>query len=232
MLMRDIFKHTLQVANLSLAFVGFTASLGKAQSIAIRPPAQQVIEFMRERKHAYERNDTSAWGRHVADQCTFIQAGGRVLSKAQFIAEMAPFVGYTFSGVVDDVRAAEFGDTIILTYREKEIRDYGVQRTENSYIDTETYLRLEGKWQLMLWTENSLPVEPRIVKLDQQSYDKYVGRYEVNPKATFTVTREGNKLMGQYAGEEKFSYCLQAGRIFSPAATMPCMFLYGTDQGA
>ena len=31
-----------------------------------------------------------------------------------------------------------------------------------------------------------------------------MGTYEVNPKATFTVTHEGNKLMGQYAGEEKF----------------------------
>ena len=84
------------------------------------------------------------------------------VSKAQFIAEMRPFVGYTFAGLVDDVRAAEFGDAIILTYREKEIRDYGVQRTENSYIDTETYIRLDSKWQLILFTENALPVEPAI----------------------------------------------------------------------
>jgi Domain of unknown function (DUF3471) len=203
-LMRIISEHIMKVAILSVAFVGFAASPAKAQTVATTAsPVQQVIQFMHERKQAYERSDPLAWGQHVAEQCTFIQVG-RVLSKAQFIAEMAPFVGYTFSGIVDDVRAAEFGDTIILTYREKEIRDYGVQRTENSYIDTETYIRLDGKWQLILWTENSLPVEPPIVKLDLQTYNKYVGRYEVNPKATFTVTREGNRLMGQYAGEEKF----------------------------
>jgi hypothetical protein len=123
LLTRDILQHIFQVAILSLAFLGFTARPGRAQADAAVTPQAQVIEFMRERKHAYERVDASAWGKHVAEQCSFIQAGGRVLGKAQFIAEMVPFVGYKFSAVVSDVQAAGFGDTIILTYREKEIRD-------------------------------------------------------------------------------------------------------------
>jgi len=228
LLTRDILQHIFQVAILSLAFVGFTARPGRAQAdAAVTPQAQQVIEFMRERKHAYERVDASAWGKHVAEQCSFVQAGGRVLGKAQFIAEMVPFVGYTFSAVVSDVQAAEFGDTIILTYREKEIRDYGTQRSVNNYIDTETYARLKGAWQLIVFTENSLPVEPPTVKLNPQIYDKYVGTYEVNPRATFTVTREGNKLMGQYAGEEK-SELLPASRssFFTHGDSAEYVFLW------
>jgi hypothetical protein len=31
-----------------------------------------------------------------------------------------------------------------------------------------------------------------------------VGTYAVNPKATFTVTRDGSNLMRQYSGESKF----------------------------
>ena len=150
MVTRDIFQHIVQVAILTLGFVGFTMRPGRAQAdAAVTPQAQQVIEFMRERKHAYERVDASAWGMHVAEQCSFIQAGGRVLTKAQFMAEMVPFIGYTFSAVVDDVRATEVGDTILLTYREKDIRDYAVQRSENTYIDTETYIKLKGEWQLI-----------------------------------------------------------------------------------
>src|SRR5450432_325308 len=218
LLTRDILQHIFQVAILSLAFVGFTARPGRAQAdAAVTPQAQQVIEFMRERKHAYERVDASAWGKHVAEQCSFVQAGGRVLGKAQFIAEMVPFVGYTFSAVVSDVQAAEFGGAIILTYREKEIRDYGSQRSENNYIDTETYIRLKGEWQLIAFTEDAVPVDPPVVKLNPQIYDKYVGTYAVNPKATFTVTREGNRLMGQCAGEKTFEL-LPASRssFFTP----------------
>ena len=63
MVTRDIHHHILQVVSLSLAFVGFTARPGRAQATAaITPQAQQVIEFMRERKHAYERSDASALG--------------------------------------------------------------------------------------------------------------------------------------------------------------------------
>jgi len=204
-LRREIHQHILYVAILSLAFAGFTARPGNAQSdAAMTPQAQQVIKFMRERKHAFERVDASAWGRHVAEQCSFIESGGRVLTKAQLMAEMVPFVGYTFSAAISDVRAAEFGDTILLTYREKETRDYGVQRSENTYLDTETYTRLNGELGLISRTENLLPDDPPIVKLNPQIYDKYIGTYEVNPKATFTVTREGSRLMGQYAGDEKF----------------------------
>jgi hypothetical protein len=202
---RNVYQYILRVVILSFAFAGFTARPTKAQETPpITPQAQQVIEFMRERKNAYLQGNASTWGRHVAEQCLFIQAGGRVVSKPQFIAEMKPFVGYTFSAIINDVRAAEFGSIIVLTYRAKEIRDYGVQRSENSYIDTETYAQLNGTWQLIAWTENAVAVEPPLVKLDPQLCDKYVGTYEVNPKATFTVTREGNKLMGQYAGEDKF----------------------------
>ena len=205
--MRNICRHILRVAFAGVAFVAFSAHSGMAQSnpaVTVSPQAQQLIEFMRERKHAYEQSDAATWGKHVADQFLFIQAGGRVLGKAQFITEMAPFVGYKFSAVTGDVQAAEFGDTIVLTYHENEIRDYGTQRTENPYIDTETYVRLKGEWKLIAVTENALPVDPPVFKLDPQIYDKYVGTYEVNSKATFTVTREGNKLMGQYAGDEKF----------------------------
>lgn len=181
------------------------ATIAMAQNdSSITPQAQQVIKFMSERKHAYERGDASAWGRHVAEQCLFVEAGGRVSSKDQFLAGMEPFVGYTFSAVVDRVRTVAFGDTIVVIYREKDIRDFGVQRSEGTYIDTDTYARLNHEWELISWTENLLPPEPPIVKLAPQIYDKYVGRYEVNPKATFTVTRDGNKLMGQYSGEQKF----------------------------
>jgi hypothetical protein len=106
MMTRNIYEPALHVAILSLAFVGFAARPGKAQAgAAITPQAQQVITFMRERKLAFERGDASAWGRHVAERCLLIEAGGRTLGKAQRMAEMGPFVGYTFSAVVNDVRA-------------------------------------------------------------------------------------------------------------------------------
>ena len=220
---RNIYQYILHVAIVSVAFAGFTACAWKAQADApITPQAQQIIEFMRERRHSFERGDASAWGMHVAERCVLIEAGGRVLSKAQRMAEIRPvagteaFVGYTFSAVVSDIRATDFGDTIILTYREN---------------DTETYTRLKGEWQLIAWTENSLPAAPPTVKLNPQLYDKYVGTYEVNPKATFTVTRDGNRLMGRYAGEEKFELLPASKSNFFTHGDSAVYAFFGIDQG-
>ncbi len=167
------------------------------------PQVQRVIQFTRDRKQALERGDVVAWGAHVAEKCSFVEAGGRLSTKAQF-SHFEPFVGYKFYAEVSDIRAADFGDTIVLTYREKDIRDFGVQRSEGTSIDTDTYARLNGDWQLVSFSENSLPSDPPVAKLDPHLYDKYVGTYEVNPEATFTVTREADRLFGQYVKDDKF----------------------------
>ena len=86
-------------------------------------------------------------------QSSFVEAGTRLSTKAQF-SHFEPFVGYKFYVEVSDIRAADFGDTIVLTYHEKDTRDFGVQRSEGTYIDMDTYARLSGDWQLVSFSEN------------------------------------------------------------------------------
>ena len=49
------------------------------------------------------------------------------------------------------------------------------------------------------------PAEPKIVAVDSSVLDRYVGVYELNSDAAFTVSREGNKLMVQQNSEPKKS---------------------------
>lgn len=46
-------------------------------------------------------------------------------------------------------------------------------------------------------------LEGKETKVDPAVLDAYVGEYEINPRLTFTVTREGDKLMGQMGGQGK-----------------------------
>jgi hypothetical protein len=174
----------------------------QAASAQFNPQVQQVIQFMRERKRAYETRDAATWGRHVAEKCSFVEAGGRLSTKEEF-SSLDGLVGYEMSVEVSDVRATEFGEAILLTYREKDTRDFGVQRSVGEYLDTETYARIDGEWKLIAFTENLIAPEPSTVKLDPKLYDSYVGTYAANKDATFVVTREGDKLFGEYAGEPK-----------------------------
>ncbi len=48
-------------------------------------------------------------------------------------------------------------------------------------------------------------LEGKEVKVDASSFDAYVGEYQVNPRLTLTITREGDKLFGQMTGQEKLA---------------------------
>jgi hypothetical protein len=49
------------------------------------------------------------------------------------------------------------------------------------------------------------PAEPKIVSVDSNVLDRYVGVYELNSDVAFTISREGNKLMVQQNNEPKKS---------------------------
>jgi CubicO group peptidase (beta-lactamase class C family) len=48
------------------------------------------------------------------------------------------------------------------------------------------------------------PAERKEIKVDPKVLDEYAGEYQIAPGLTITVTREGDKLMGQATGQMKF----------------------------
>jgi CubicO group peptidase (beta-lactamase class C family) len=48
------------------------------------------------------------------------------------------------------------------------------------------------------------PSERKEIKVDPKSLDEYAGEYQLAPGFTITVTREGDRLMGQATGQMKF----------------------------
>ena len=68
------------LARVILAISIIFARPGKSGMAQVTSPqysaqVQQVIQFMRERKHAYEKRDAAAWGRHVPEKCSFVRSG-------------------------------------------------------------------------------------------------------------------------------------------------------------
>ncbi len=48
-------------------------------------------------------------------------------------------------------------------------------------------------------------LEGKEVKVDASGFDAYVGEYEVTPRLTLTITRDGDKLFGQMTGQGKLA---------------------------
>lgn len=48
-------------------------------------------------------------------------------------------------------------------------------------------------------------LEGKETKIDASGFDAYVGEYQVNPRLTLTITKEGDKLFGQMTGQAKLA---------------------------
>jgi CubicO group peptidase (beta-lactamase class C family) len=51
--------------------------------------------------------------------------------------------------------------------------------------------------------DHKLPAERKVAKIDPKVYDAYVGRYQIGPEKSFSITREGDRLMAQPTGQGK-----------------------------
>jgi uncharacterized protein (TIGR02246 family) len=116
-------------------------------------PVQQVRQLEREWLDAYEKRDSAAMQRIVADDFTIVFPDGASQTKADILAMLErgrtggrPSPRFT----TEDVQARAYGDTVILSGRvitHRKGADGTVERQESRYTDT--YVRLGGRWQVV-----------------------------------------------------------------------------------
>lgn len=58
-------------------------------------------------------------------------------------------------------------------------------------------------------------LEGKEVKVDSSGFDAYVGEYQINPRITLTITKEGDKLFGQLTGQGKLAVESVSDRQFT-----------------
>jgi uncharacterized protein (TIGR02246 family) len=116
-------------------------------------PIQEVRQLEREWLDAYEKHDSAAMQRIVADDFTIVFPDGGSQTKADIMAMMErgraskrPSPRFT----TEDVNARAYGNTVILSGRvvtHMKRPDGTEGREESRYTDT--YIRLDGRWQVV-----------------------------------------------------------------------------------
>lgn len=66
------------------------------------------------------------------------------------------------------------------------------------------FFQLFGPAVSAVKTDEPLPAERQAIQVDPSLYDNYVGVYELAPGFHLTVTREGDRLMTQATGQQRF----------------------------
>lgn len=158
---------------------------------------QEILKAEREQRDAYLKRDVAATNRLVADEFVLTIQGGEIGNKANLITFLKEEpADPTLTLTTEDTQVRVSGDTAIVTGRRIERR----RRPDNNQEGvayaryTRTYVRRDGRWQLLAEHLQAIPGERTAAKVDTKVYDDYVGRYS-SEIFSFSVVREGEKLI-------------------------------------
>jgi len=157
---------------------------------------QEVLRAEREQREAYLQRDIAKTQQLVADE--FILTSHRdVGDKSTLLSYMKSTpLDPTLTLTTEDTRVNVNGDTAIVTGKRIERR----RREDNNREGTayarymRTYVKRQGRWQLLAEHLESIPAERTAVKIDTNVYDDYVGEYD-SPIFDVAVVKDGDRLM-------------------------------------
>ncbi len=172
---------------------------GKADATTetLRAISQELMD-------AVAPGNKAVWERYLSDDCLYVDENGKVLTKSELLADLGPLpAGYSGRIKVTDPQVRTAGDTAVITHRDMEYLELYGQKMLTQFQTTSTFIRRNGQWQMIFSHVAVLPSELTPVSVDPGIYDRYTGEYELAPDIVYTVTREGDKLMGQRSGRPK-----------------------------
>jgi len=193
-------KQIFAIAMAILA-IAFSAA---AQTLADKQVEAELLRIQREMIDTSLRGDKSAFERYAADTYIETDFNGAVTTRARILDNfLTPPPSMKPTLEIQDVQVQVYGDTAVMSSRGNYRAEANGQKITDSFRTTDVWLRHDGRWQLIASHDSQIPPERVAVSVDPKLFDAYVGAYEISPGLVFTVTREGDKLMGQSTGEKK-----------------------------
>jgi ketosteroid isomerase-like protein len=186
---------------------------------------EDVLRAEREQREAYLQRDIAKIERLVANEF--------VLTSHRNIGDKSTLLNYLKSAPLDptltltteDTHVKVNGDTAIVFGRRVERRRREDNKREGvAYARyMRTYIKRQGRWQLLAEHLETIPAERTAIKVDAKVYDDYVGEYE-SLIFDFAVVKEGERLMA--VPKERYATRTSQGR--PPGMNPALLRLIGT----
>ena len=130
------------------------------------PDSAELTKLLQDFLAAASRNDIAMHDRFWADELVYTSALGRRKSKADIMRELReetkttpkPEEG-TAVYTAEDIRIQQYGDTAVVAFRLVATTDKAGTKTVANYFNTGTFLKRNGKWQVIAWQATALPKE-------------------------------------------------------------------------
>ena len=142
---------------------------GSAFATAAAPDGAEITKLLHEFLAGAGRNDAAMHDRFWADDVIYTSALGVRRGKAEIMNNVRspeppkPEDGTTvYTG--EDIRIQQYGDTALVAFRLVATTDKAGNKEVANYLNTGTFLKRGGKWQVVGWQATKMPAEPEAKK--------------------------------------------------------------------
>jgi ketosteroid isomerase-like protein len=144
-----------------LYFVLSSACASATPEPPVAPDAVELTQLLNDFLAGASRNDIAVHERFWADDLIYTGSSGRRLGKAEILAEVKKEAGQKSSEETsyhaEDIRIQQYGDTAIVAFRLVGQTRKGDVITVQNYLNSGTFLKRNGKWQVVNWQATKMP---------------------------------------------------------------------------
>ena len=170
-------------------------------AVAFQGPATTEAQLVRQTQELFDAvgiGNKAPFEKYFADDCLFHDEKGRSMDKSALVKDIEPLPkGYSGTINVMNVKSRIVGSTAVLSYDLDENETVFGQNLTARYHETDTWLKREGKWQIVAAQVLRYYEDPPVGKVDEKRYAEYVGTYELAPGVRMEVTADGKNLYAQ-----------------------------------
>lgn len=141
-------KQALLFVLLGVSLAAVALGQGAAVNKQERDIEKEVVEIEHQRDQAIQDRDMSVLDRVHADDFTFVNTRGGVLSKTEYLDEIRTGALKFLSFKQDDYHFQVYGDTVVLTGRSSGVVEYHGKVNQVPRRFTIVYIRDHGRWRL------------------------------------------------------------------------------------
>lgn len=128
------------------------------------PDAAELTKLLQDFLAGASKNDIAMHDRFWADELVYTSALGRRKSKADIMRELKAETAATPKPdegtavyTAEDIRIQQYGETAVVAFRLVGTTDKAGTKTVANYFNTGTFLKRNGKWQVIAWQATALP---------------------------------------------------------------------------
>jgi ketosteroid isomerase-like protein len=119
--------------------------------------AQTVIDLDKRRMEAMARQDLRTLDELISDDLVYTHSSARLDSKRSLIEAMESGKTVYTAVVPSDVKAQDYGDTVVLTGAARISVNSGGNAMNFGVRFTDVYVNKDGHWQMVAWQSTRLP---------------------------------------------------------------------------